>query len=96
MQASTGHHIHPIIQLANNRELESVQLAAEIIGRQYRGVKGRLFIGTVIEMVIADGQLTSSENHMLRFLADLLHISADELSDLFGEATGKNFHLCLT
>jgi len=85
-----GHESAPIIQLVKKRDLDALQLAAEIIRAHFRGDKASLFIEMAIGMAIADGYLLAAENFILRFLADLLGVSPNSLDRLFVEATGRS------
>ena len=84
-----GHDIRPIIRMAKDRDIDSFQLASEIIKKHFHGEKANLFLEMAIGMSIADGYLMPSENHILRFLADLLGVSRQRLNEIFISVTGK-------
>lgn len=84
-----GHEIEPLLLLVQNHDVKAIQLACEIIARHFRGERARLFLEMAIGMSIADGYLLPTENHILRFLADLLAIDSIGLNSLFVEVTGR-------
>jgi len=84
-----GHDIRPLIVLAKNRNHEAIQLACEILQNHFHGEKANLFLSLAIGMAIADGYLLATENHILRFLADLLGVNRKALNGLFISITGK-------
>ena len=56
-------------------------------GRTERPLLAQLFV----TMAAQDGQLTVAENHVLRFLADLLGLSARKFAKLFEQVTHRPF-----
>lgn len=84
-----GHEIEPLLRLVKNHDIKAIQLACEIVARHFRGKKARLFLEMAIGMSIADGYLLPTENHILRFLADLLAVDSVGLNSLFVEVTGR-------
>lgn len=84
-----SHEIEAIIRCARRRDLGTLQLACEIVRTHFTGEKGELFIEMAIGMAIADAYLLPAENHILRFIADLLNINRDRLNELFVETTGR-------
>lgn len=85
-----GHRATEVLQLAKTQDLDALQLATEIVRNHFRGEKAALFLEMAVGMAVADGYLLSSENYILRFLADALGVSAPGLSSLFVEATGRD------
>ncbi|MDA3921352.1 MAG: TerB family tellurite resistance protein [Salinisphaera sp.] len=84
-----GHSIKPLIGLVEKNDTTAIHLAAEIVANHFKGDKAKLFLEMAIGMAIADGYLLATENHILRFLADLLTISKRELNSIFLEITGR-------
>jgi DnaJ-domain-containing protein 1 len=78
-----------LLNLVKNRDLASIQLACEIIKHNFENEKSDLFLEMAIQMAIADRYLLTSENHILRFIADLVGISNTKLKSIFIEVTGK-------
>ncbi|MCT7653970.1 TerB family tellurite resistance protein [Oceanimonas sp. NS1] len=78
-----GHEVKPLLRLVKNHDIKAIQLACEIIASHFRGEKARLFLEMAIRMSIADGCLQPTENHILRFLADLLAVDSVGLNSLF-------------
>lgn len=83
------HEIKPLLRLVQTRDIKSLQLACEIIARYFVGERAKLFLEMAIGMAIADGYLLPTENHILRFLADLLGINRTQLNTLFVELTDQ-------
>lgn len=89
--ARTGHNASELtlaIEHAQAGQVEDLQLACEVC----RGLsleQRKLFMQMAVGIVIADEYLTLSENHILRFLADLLGLSQAQLNELFEEAVGE-------
>jgi DnaJ like chaperone protein len=69
--------------------MDALQLACEFVGQHFRGPRAYLFINLAIGMALADGRLRPTENHVLRFLADLIGLSPDALRHAFSEVTGQ-------
>ena len=84
-----GRDVHQITELAKNRDLDAIELACEVVQRYFREEKATLFLEMAIGMAIADGYLLPEENHILRFLSDLLGVSRSSFNALFVEMTGK-------
>lgn len=90
---ATNHmdEINILLQIASQSDLNSLQLASEIIKMNFKNDKSKLFIEMSIGVAIADGYLKTSENHILKFLSDLVDISSEELHTIFKNMTGKPF-----
>lgn len=84
-----GISVQPIIRLAQKRDIEALQLACEIVASDFVNEKALRFLEMAIGMAIADGRLLPSENHILRFLADLLGVSNSSLNEIFINVTGR-------
>lgn len=84
-----GISVQPIIRLAQKRDIEALQLACEIVASDFVDEKALRFLEMAIGMAIADGRLLPSENHILRFLADLLGVSNSSLNEIFINVTGR-------
>lgn len=84
-----AHEISNLISLAETHDTAALQLAAEILSSHFSGQPARLFLELAIGMAIADHYLRPEENHILRFLADVLGLSAAELEEAFRNVTGK-------
>lgn len=84
-----GHEVEPLLRLVTNHDIKAIQLACEIVASHFRGEKARLFLEMAIGMSIADGYLLPTENHILRFLADLLAVNSVGLNSIFEEVTGR-------
>ncbi len=84
-----GHDIEPILKIVLSSDLQALQLAAEIVRRHFNEERAALFMQMAVGMAVADGYLTVSENHILRFLADLVGLTTDQLKRVFVEVTSK-------
>ena len=81
--------VGPILAVLRARDMDALQLACEFVGQHFRGTKAYLFINLAIGMALANGRLRPAENHVLRFLADLIGISPEALRHAFAEVTGQ-------
>jgi DnaJ like chaperone protein len=81
--------VGPLMAVLRARDIDALQLACEFVGQHFRGPKAYLFIGLAIGMAVANGRLRATENHVLRFLADLIGISPDALRHAFSEVAGQ-------
>lgn len=82
-------HAGMLTRLARERDLGALQLACEIIRANFTAEKARQFLGLAVGVAFADRSLKESENHIIRFLADLLGIKDRQLDELFLEFTGE-------
>lgn len=78
-----------ILSIASASDMRSIQLACEVIKTAFHGERAYLFMELAIGMAISDRYLLPSENHILRFLADLLGLSNSKLNQEFERITGK-------
>jgi DnaJ like chaperone protein len=88
-EASKHGSITPLLRIIQGGDLDALQLAAEIIARNFSGDDALLFMEMAVGMAIEDGYLLPSENHVLRFLADLVGLDDDALNFVFEEVTGR-------
>ena len=88
---ASGHAelVGPILDVLRARDMDALQLACEFVGRHFSGAQAFLFINLALGMALADGGLRPAENHVLRFLADLIGLSPDALRHSFAVATGE-------
>jgi DnaJ-domain-containing protein 1 len=80
------------IEAARFATAEDLQLACEVV-RHMPAEKRGLVLQMAIGIALADGVLRPTENHVLRFLADMLDIGHGGLEKLFHEISGKAFPL---
>jgi len=81
--------VSQIMAVLRARDMDALQLACEFVGQHFRGPEALLFIKLAIGIAMANGRLRPAENHVLRFLADLIGISPDALRHAFAEVTGQ-------
>jgi DnaJ like chaperone protein len=88
---ASGHAelIGPVLDVLRARDMDSLQLACEFVGQHFRGPQAYLFINLAIGMALADGTLRPTENHALRFLADLIGLSPTALHHAFSVVTNQ-------
>jgi len=84
-----GRGIQHLITLGKKRNLEAIILAGEILKHHFQGEKAGLFLKMAIGMAMEDGVLHTTENYILRFLADMLGISKSKLHELYAEVSGE-------
>ncbi|MGS2742875.1 J domain-containing protein [Halomonas sp. LS-001] len=83
-----GHELGPVMQIAQQQDLEAIQLAAEIVHKECSPARRLNIIQHAIVLAGDNGKLCHANHYILRFLADLLGISPDALATLFLELTG--------
>ena len=81
--------IKALLSLAEYQDLEALDAACRVIRERCSGPNARLFMEMAIGMAIADGVLVTTENHLLRFFADLVGFSCQQFNSLFRDATGR-------
>jgi DnaJ like chaperone protein len=86
----TAHEVDLILDAARGGHVADLQLACEVIS-DIGASQRRLFLQMAIGVALEDGYLVTAENHILRFLADLLKLGEDGLNDAFREMTGRSF-----
>jgi len=87
--AKHGISIQQLIRIAENHDLAAIHLACDIVSSHFKAEKAHLFMEMAIGISIADGLLLPSENHILRFLADLLGVNRAGLNETFVNMTGR-------
>jgi len=80
------------IEAAKRGHVRELKLVCEI-GRKLVAEQRGLFLEMAVGVAIADGYLTISENHILRFLADLLGFSPSQFEALFQRMANRPFPL---
>lgn len=78
------------IQHARKGNISDLQLACEVV-RSLDKERKELFLQMAIGIAVADGYLAIPENHILRFLADVIGYSPKQLAATFEELTNKPF-----
>lgn len=76
------------IECAKETNIRTLQLACEVI-RHLDEDSRALFLQMAIGMAVADGYLAVSENHLLRFMADLLCFGPTALESIFEDVTNR-------
>lgn len=87
--AKHGISTQPLIRIAENHDIAAIHLACDIVSSHFKGEKAHLFMEMAIGISIADGLLLPTENHILRFLADLLGLNQAGLNETFINMTGR-------
>lgn len=82
--------VEDIILLARERDAPSIELACQALRKSLDTEGQRRFLELSISMVVADGYVTISEQHVLRFLADLFGVEPEELRDLYRAVVGSD------
>lgn len=85
-----GHDVEPIFDIADHQDLEAIQLAAEVLQKDWWAEQALPFLRLAIEFAVTDGKLAAATNHILRFQADLLGVSPQQFNQLFIETIGKD------
>ncbi|WP_136068829.1 J domain-containing protein [Modicisalibacter radicis] len=84
-----GHALTPLIEIAAGQDMAAVQLAAEVLQKDWWSEQSFPFLRQAIGLATSNGQLAASNNHILRFLADLLGVAPAAFRELFQEVAGR-------
>ncbi|MBZ9557701.1 MULTISPECIES: DnaJ domain-containing protein [Modicisalibacter] len=84
-----GHALQPLIEIAAAQDLTALQLAAEVLQKDLWREQAHPFLSQAIGLATSDGPPSSANNHVLRFLADLLGVSPPTFAALFKEVAGR-------
>lgn len=87
---ASGHSsiVDILIGLVNEQNLDSFQHACEILSKSTNSATSLVFMQMAIGIAVADGQLTTPENHILMLIADILGLSRKTVNSIFSETTG--------
>ncbi len=77
------------MHIAQQRDLQAIQLAAEVLRRECSKEHGLGVMHQAIVVATDTGELSLANHYILRFLADLLGIPPVTLNTLFQELTGR-------
>lgn len=83
-----GHDLAPLIEIASGQDMAAIQLAAEVLQKDWWNEQSFPFLRQAIGLATSNGQLAASNNHILRFLADLLGVGPAPFTQLFQEVAG--------
>ena len=77
-----------VLPLVRKISVDDLQLCCEVL--RHLPPPGRAsFLQMAISTALTDGSLSVGENHVLRFLADLLDLSPSRYQELFSEVAGR-------
>lgn len=85
-----GHDLAPLMRIAGQRDMSSIQLAAEVLRRDCAAGQGLAVMHKAIAVATDDGSLSLANHYILRFMADLLGVVPDTLETLFQELAGAS------
>jgi len=80
-----------VIDVAREGRVEDLELACRFIRNHLPRGDRPLLAQVFVTMAAQDGHLTVAENHVLRFLADLLGLGAGKFAKLFEQVTRRPF-----
>ena len=83
-----GHELGPVMSIAHSRDLQAIQIAAEVVRKECATERRLSVIHQAISVATDDGELSLTNHYILRFLADLLNVTPAALTTLFHELTG--------
>ncbi|HSP59138.1 MAG TPA: molecular chaperone DnaJ, partial [Halomonas sp.] len=69
-----GHDLAPILEIATTQDLNAIQLAAEVLQKEVHGPLAHPFLQLAIALAVEEDQPSMANQHVLRFLADLLGV----------------------
>ncbi|MBZ9566192.1 J domain-containing protein [Modicisalibacter tunisiensis] len=84
-----GHALAPLIETAATQDMAAIQLAAEVLQKDWQGEPAHPFLRQAIALATSGGPPSHRNHHVLRFLADLLGVAPGALSALFKSVTGQ-------
>ncbi|MBZ5488202.1 DnaJ domain-containing protein [Halomonas aquamarina] len=84
-----GHELAPVMQIAQQQDLQAIQLAAEVLRRECSREHGLGVMHQAIAVATDTGELSLANHYILRFLADLFDVPPATLATLFQELTGR-------
>ena len=80
-----------VIEVARRGRTEDIEFACRYVRNHASRAEKPLLAQLFISMAAQDGHLTVAENHVLRFLSDVLGLSARQFARLFEEVTHRPF-----
>jgi len=80
-----------VIDVARLGRADDIELACRYLRNNATREQKALLAQLFVSMAAQDGHLTVAENHVLRFLADVLGLSARQFARLFEEVTHRPF-----
>ncbi|MDR5899096.1 J domain-containing protein [Halomonas vilamensis] len=84
-----GHELNPVMDIAQQQDLQAIQLASEVLRKECTQERSLSIMHQAITLATDDGTLSLANHYILRFLADLLGVTPETLSTLFKELTGE-------
>jgi DnaJ like chaperone protein len=86
-----GDVLPAVIDVARRGRAEDLEIACRYLRHHLPRAQRPLLAQVFVTMAARDGRLTVAENHVLRFLADLLGISPRKFAALFERVTHRPF-----
>ena len=85
----TSDEIDIAVRAATDANPRDLQLVCEIL-RSFDSERRHLFVDLAVGVAVSDGKLTVSENHVIRFVADLMGLTRGDLDQMFLNHTGRS------
>jgi len=82
-----------LVEIVKSRDLDSIELASSILRRDLDRLGRRRIMELWVGMMIADGYVTIAEQHVIRFIADLLDIGPATFKEIYRSVTGQDVPL---
>lgn len=82
-----------LLWLARRGHTEDLALACELLKESLDEDNRRVFLRMAIGLAMLDGYLAVSENHTLRFFADLFEVPPQEFRKMFRDMTHSSFFI---
>ena len=83
--------LHGAVEVGRLARPEDLELACRYLRNHFRRPDRPLLVQLFVSMAAEDGRITVAENHVLRFLADLLGIPAKKFAAMFESLTHRPF-----
>ena len=80
-----------VLQVVRRADVDDLELACRHVQRKLGRARKRLLLELAIAIAFQDGTLSTTENHLLQFLADLLGVRPRSFFKLYQSLTGQTF-----
>lgn len=81
------------LEVFDLNSVDSLEVASRFLKNNIDSKGKRMLMEMIVGISIANGRLSISENHVLRFLSDLFEFDTSEFEEIFSDIAGLNFPL---
>lgn len=79
-----------LTDIVTSGDMDSFETACRLLQEGLKTEYRELLLEMAVGVAIADGRLSVSENHVLRFLADLLNVDPESFGRIYRNVSGSN------